>query len=203
MEDADAGLTSSDPIARFTALLDAARALDRAILPEPTAMTVSSVGADGQPSSRIILLKGADADGFVFYTNFESRKGRELLANPRCALCFWWPPMETQVRVEGKVARVGDAEADAYFATRPRVSQLGAWASRQSAAIPAGESLRERVAEVERRFEGNEVPRPPHWSGFRLTPARIEFWYNREFRLHDRVRFTRDGNGWRVDRLYP
>lgn len=203
MDDADPRLTSSDPIARFAALLDAARAVDRAILPEPTAMTVSSVGPDGQPSSRVILLKGVDAGGFVFYTNLESRKGRELQANPRCALCFWWAPLETQVRVEGPVARVADAEADAYFATRPRVSQLGAWASRQSAEIPAGESLRDRVAEVERRHEGREVPRPPHWSGFRLTPARIEFWYNREFRLHERELFVRDRGGWHVERLYP
>lgn len=205
MDDAGRGLSDipADPIRRFVELLGHAEALDRTLLPEPTAMAVATVGADGQPSVRMLLLKGVDEGGFVFYTNFGSRKARELLADPRCALCFHWQPMEAQVRVEGPVAPVSDAEADAYFATRPRISQLGAWASRQSEAMAHDEDLALRLREVEREFEGREVPRPPYWSGFRLTPTAIEFWRSRPFRLHDRELYTRDGDGWTVRRLYP
>lgn len=192
-----------DPIARFERLLAAAVALDRSVLPEPTAMTLATVGPDGRPSARVVLLKSVGADGFVFYTNLHSRKGRELAGNHHAALCFHWQPLEEQVRVEGIAVQVPDAEADAYFATRPRVSQLGAWASDQSAPLDQYATLQMRLREAERRFEGVEVPRPPHWSGFRLTPDRIEFWRSRPFRLHERERYERDGDAWRVMLLFP
>lgn len=194
---------ATDPLARFAALLAAARAVGPERLPEPTAFCLATVGPDGQPSARMLLLKDADEAGFVFYTNLESRKGRELAANPRAALCFHWQPLERQVRIEGSVAPVGDAEADAYFASRPRVSQLGAWASQQSAAIPRGDTLEARVAAVEARFGGESVPRPPHWSGFRLQPHTYEFWINGVGRLHVRHHYTRAGRGWHVDTLFP
>ena len=193
----------TDPIARFQTLLAAAEALDRALLPEPTAFALGTVGDDGQPSVRIVLLKSVDARGFVFYTNFEGRKGRELLTHPRAALCFHWQHLEEQVRVEGEAFPVDDAEADAYFASRPRGSQIGAWASLQSHPIDPPGELDRRVAEMERRFEGTAVPRPPHWSGFRVLPARIEFWRNQTSRLHVRHLYTRDGPGWRIETLYP
>ena len=166
-------------------------------------MSLSTVGADGQPSARMVLLKGVDQRGFVFYTNFESRKGRELLANPRAALCFHWQPLELQVRIEGSAERIPDEEADAYFATRPRVSQLGAWASHQSATLSSDEELDARVREIEERFAGHEVPRPPHWSGFRVMPVSIEFWRHRAFRLHERRLFERVDGEWRMRLLYP
>lgn len=194
---------ATDPLARFAALLAAARAVGPERLPEPTTFCLATVGADGQPSARMLLLKEAGDAGFVFYTNLASRKGRELAANPRAALCFHWQPLERQVRIEGSVAPVDAAEADAYFASRPRVSQLGAWASEQSAAIPSGDSLEARVAAAEARFEGRAVPRPPHWSGFRLQPATYEFWINGVGRLHVRHRYTRSAGGWHVDTLFP
>jgi pyridoxamine 5'-phosphate oxidase len=194
---------SSDPILRFQVLLAAAEALDRAVLPEPTAMTLATVGADGRPSARVVLLKSVGTDGFVFYTNVLSRKGRELAGNHHAALCFHWQALEEQVRVEGSAAAVPDAEADAYFATRPRISQLGAWASEQSEPLAEYAILEERLREADARFSGRDVPRPPHWSGFRLTPVAIEFWRNRPFRLHERERFERDGAAWRMMRLYP
>jgi pyridoxamine 5'-phosphate oxidase len=192
-----------DPIEHFKDLLTAARAIDRAVLPEPTAMSLATVSVDGQPSVRMVLLKGVDQRGFVFYTNFESRKGRELLANPRAALCFHWQPLELQVRIEGTAERITDEEADAYFATRPRVSQLGAWASHQSATLSSDEELDARVREIEERFAGHQVPRPPHWSGFRVVPASIEFWRSRAFRLHERRLFERVDGDWRMRLLYP
>jgi pyridoxamine 5'-phosphate oxidase len=192
-----------DPIDHFKDLLTAARAIDRAILPEPTAMSLATAALDGQPSVRMVLLKGVDQRGFVFYTNFESRKGRELLANPRAALCFHWQPLELQVRIEGSAERIPDEEADAYFATRPRVSQLGAWASHQSATLSSDEELDARVREIEERFAGRQVPRPPHWSGFRVVPASIEFWRSRAFRLHERRLFERVDGEWRMRLLYP
>lgn len=151
----------------------------------------------------MLLLKHADARGFVFYTNVESRKGRELIANPRAAMCFHWQPLEVQVRLEGPVQPVDDAEADAYFASRPRGSQLGAWASLQSRPIPEPGTLEARLAELEARYAGRTVPRPPYWTGFRLVPERIEFWRNRENRLHERQLFTRERGGWREETLYP
>ena len=171
--------------------------------PDPNAMSLATVDERGRPSSRIVLLKAFDERGFVFYTNYEGRKGRELLANPWCALCFHWPPLELQIRIEGRADRVSDAEADEYFASRARASQLGAWASAQSRPLAHEGDLQRRLEEYTVRFEGMAVPRPPHWSGFRVVPERIEFWRNRLSRLHDRDVYEREGDGWRVQRLYP
>jgi pyridoxamine 5'-phosphate oxidase len=162
-----------EPFARFEDLLAAAKKVGSAILPEPTAFTLATVGADGQPSARIVLLKGVDARGFVFYTNHESRKGRELLAHPQAAMVFHWQPLERQVRVEGLARVVAPEEADLYFASRARGSQVGAWASQQSQTVAAPGDLEARVAEVEARYEGKPIPRPPYWSGFRIVPHRI------------------------------
>ena len=168
-------------------------------------MTLSTVGADGRPSARVVLLKGIDGDGLVFYTNYNSRKGREILARPDVALTFWWPPLESQVRFEGRATQVGEAEADAYFATRPRVSQLGAWASEQSAVLATRAELEQRFAALERKFEGKQIPRPPHWSGFRVAPTAVEFWKNAPGRLHHRELYTRKAPGapWTMTLLNP
>ena len=165
-----------EPFARFEELMQMAKAIDPAILPEPTAFALGTVNEDGQPSVRIILLKGMDESGFVFYTNFESRKGRELLANPKAAMCFHWQPLVRQVRVEGVTVPVSTEEADVYFASRERGSQIGAWASQQSRKIARRGDLESRIRDVEARFQGTPVTRPPYWSGFRLVPSRIEFW---------------------------
>ncbi|XXR54190.1 pyridoxamine 5'-phosphate oxidase [Sorangium sp. So ce385] len=170
---------------------------------DATAMTLATADASGRPSARMVLLKGIDDRGFVFFTNYESRKSMEIAANPFAALCIHWAKAAEQVRVEGRIERVSDAESDAYFETRPRGSQIGAWASRQSAPLPSREALLERVREIEARFEGGPVPRPPFWGGYRVVPERIEFWRGQESRLHDRVVYLRDGDGWRVERLYP
>src|SRR5438132_963800 len=192
-----------DPIQRFLALLERARATPQ--IAEPTAMTLATVGADGRPSARVVLLKGADEDGLVFYTNLESRKGREALARPDVALVFWWGPLESQVRFEGRAERVSDEEADAYFATRPRGSQLGAWASAQSSPIATRAGLEAKLAEVTEKFEGMPVPRPPNWSGLRVKPLTVEFWKNRADRLHERELYTREKPGapWSVRLLNP
>jgi pyridoxamine 5'-phosphate oxidase len=189
-------------VATFTALLERAKASgDR----EPHAMTVATLGEGGQPSARTVLLKGFDARGFVFYTNFQSRKGRQLAAHPHAALLFHWKDVDdgVQVKVEGGVEVVTDAEADAYFASRPRGSQVGAWASLQSQTLASREEFEARIAEVEARFEGGPVPRPPHWSGFRVRPAMVEFWYGAAFRLHERQRWEVVDGGWQRRMLFP
>lgn len=192
-----------DPIALFNELLAQAQSMPREQIPEPTAFALGTAATNGQPSVRMMLLKHVDRDGFVFYTNLESRKARELSANRLATMNFFWAQMERQIRVEGRVTPVTPEEADDYFATRPRGSQVGAWASRQSRAMDHDEDLEARVAEFEKKFEGKEVPRPPNWSGFRLDPVTIEFWRGRPSRLHDRELYTREGDGWRVQRLYP
>jgi pyridoxamine 5'-phosphate oxidase len=167
------------------------------------AMTLATVGADGRPAARLVLLKGFDARGFVFYTNLDSRKSVELRGNPRAALCFLWKSRGRQVRIEGVVESVAQAEADTYFADRPRDSQLGAWASEQSRPMASRETLERRVAEFAQRFADGAVPRPSFWSGFRVVPDHIEFWQERPFRLHDRWLFIRDGETWRRQCLFP
>ncbi|MEQ8966437.1 MAG: pyridoxamine 5'-phosphate oxidase [Azospirillaceae bacterium] len=176
---------------------------------DPNAMALATVGADGQPSVRMVLLKGVDEAGaeprgFVFYTNLESRKGVQLAANGKAALCFHWKSLRRQIRVEGPVLAVSEEEADAYFESRPRGSRIGAWASKQSRPLSGRAELLRRAAEVGARHAVGRIPRPPHWSGFRVVPARIEFWRDRPFRLHDRLVYHRDQNGaWTTERLYP
>jgi pyridoxamine 5'-phosphate oxidase len=180
-----------------------AEKIDRSILPEPNAMSLGTVDENGQPSVRIVLLKGLDERGFVFYTNYEGRKGRQLVKNPKAALCFYWPTIDIQVRVEGTATKVTDEEADAYFATRHRLSQIGAWASRQSEPLETPTALDERVRNYEQKFEGKDVPRPRYWSGFRVRPERIEFWKGKANRLHERHLYTRVGTGWKIETIYP
>jgi pyridoxamine 5'-phosphate oxidase len=192
-----------DPLQRFADLLARAKATPQII--EPTAMMLSTVSREGRPSARVVLLKGVDARGLVFYTNFESRKGREIADRPEVACTFWWGPLEQQVRFEGRAERVSDAEADAYFASRPRGSQLGAWASDQSRPLDSRAELEERLNEVSMRYERSPVPRPPHWGGFLVVPRAVEFWKNRSDRLHERELYERDAPGqpWRVTLLNP
>lgn len=191
----------ADPIARFRRWY--AAAVRHPSILQPEAMALASADRRGRPAVRVVLLKHADAGGFVFYTNADSRKGRELAANPHAAAVFHWGPLGRQVRVEGPVTQVSDAEADAYWATRPRESQLGGAASAQSAPIASRAALLARYRALARRYRGQPVPRPPHWTGYRIAPAAIEFWTLRPFRMHDRERFTRTRGGWRVARLQP
>jgi pyridoxamine 5'-phosphate oxidase len=191
---------AEDPIAMFRAWFDDAR--DAGIfLPERVA--IATADRDGVPSVRMMLLKGLDERGFVFYTNYESRKGVELDQNPRAALCFHWPVLERQVRVEGPVERITQEESEAYFQTRPRGSQLGAWASDQSRGLADREALERRFREHEDKFHGGDVPLPPFWGGYRVRPERIEFWQGRANRLHDRLMYTRSSEGWEICRLNP
>jgi pyridoxamine 5'-phosphate oxidase len=191
---------SADPIEQFRLWFEEARL---AIADRPEAMTLATAEPGGRVSARIVLLKGVGEDGFVFFTNYESEKARQLEENPLAALVFWWAPLDRQVRVEGRVMRVTPEESDRYFVTRARGSQLGAWASDQSSVIAGRETLETRLAELESRFETGAVPRPPHWGGFRLTPDLIELWQGQRDRLHDRFRYQREGEGWRMVRLAP
>ncbi len=194
----------ADPLEVFAAWLAEA---EKSELNDPNAMALSTVGSDGMPSCRMVLLKGYDEAGFVFYTNYESRKGRQLLGTPKAALLFHWKSLRRQVRIEGEVAPVSDAEADEYFASRHKQSQIGAWASQQSRPLEGRFELEKRVALYAARYAVTQVPRPPHWSGFRLTPRLIEFWQDGAFRLHDRLVYTRQDAGaaenWTTERLYP
>lgn len=193
----------AEALATFDALFEDAAAAGE---PDRTAMTLATAALDARPSARTVLLKAHDARGFVFYTHLDGRKGRELRANPHAALLFHWPRVRhgVQVRIEGAVEIVADAEADAYFATRPRGSQVGAWASRQSETLDAKETFERRIAQVEREFAGRDIPRPPRWSGLRVKPERIEFWYGAEFRLHERQLYERNRAGeWGRRMLFP
>jgi pyridoxamine 5'-phosphate oxidase len=191
-----------EALATFTHVLDEARASGDS---EPTAMTLATADESGRVSARVVLLKGVDERGFRFHTNYESLKGAQLAAHPQAALCFHWKLLRdgVQVRVEGEIEKLSGEESDAYFASRPRGSQIGAWASLQSQALPDRATFERRVAEFERRFDGVDVPRPPHWGGYVVKPNRIEFWYGAKFRLHERVTYVREGDVWKKGLLYP
>ena len=190
----------ADPFARFQEWMQEAWTHEP---DDANAMTLATTTPDGAPSARIVLLKGADARGFVFYTNLESRKSEELAANTRAALLFHWKPQGRQIRIEGCVERVTDAEADAYYSSRPRISRLGAWASDQSRVLPERAELERRLAAYEAQYPGEDIPRPPHWSGFRIVPERFEFWQNMPYRLHDRTVYTKVDGGWTLGKLFP
>ena len=190
-----------DPVAQFRAWFEKALAAN---LHEPNAMTLATATPDGRPSARVVLLKGFDERGFVFYTNYEGRKARELEANPYAALGFYWGELERQVRIEGRVNRFSEEESDAYYASRPRGSRLGAWASEQSRPVESREVLEARLRALEKEYEGRDIPRPPFWGGYRVEPEAVEFWQGRENRLHDRLVYRRLGDGgWEIERLQP
>jgi len=188
-----------DPTARYPQA--AAHAQERGV--DTTPVALATADRSGRPSLRIVLIRHVDERGFVFHTNYNSRKARELHENPRAALCFHWPTLEEQIRIEGPVARISDAESDAYFATRPRGSQIGAWASDQSEELTSDAVIEARTREIEEKFAGRAVTRPPHWGGLRVTPDRMEFWYGRANRLHERILYVRDASTWRTSRLFP
>jgi pyridoxamine 5'-phosphate oxidase len=191
---------AADPIQQFRAWFEAALSGG---IPEPSATSLATATRDGRPSVRLVLLRGYDERGFVFFTNYESRKGRELEANPQAALVFFWQGLERQVRIEGRVEHVSARESDEYFQTRPPGARLGAWASRQSEVIPDRQALEIQCRELERQFPDGKIPRPAHWGGYRVIPETIEFWQGRPNRLHDRLRYTRQSNGWLIERLSP
>lgn len=188
-----------DPLEWFDAWYSEA---SQKVSPDPNAMTLATADEAGRPSSRVVLLKGWDADGFVFYTNRSSRKGRDMAANPHAALSFYWRELGRQIRIEGRVELVDDDECDVYFASRPRGSQLGAWASLQSEPLDSFDTLIDRISKYEGEF-GEAVPRPPHWGGYRVVPDRLEFWESGEFRIHKRWEFVRTADGWSISALYP
>ncbi|HYF38480.1 MAG TPA: pyridoxamine 5'-phosphate oxidase [Gemmatimonadales bacterium] len=196
----DEANVSPDPVTEFARWFDEAV---KAEVQEPNAMTLATAGPDSAPSARIVLLKGFDERGFVFFTDYRSQKGTELEQNPRAALVFYWPELERQIRITGSTGPVGRQESEAYFRTRPRSSRIGAWVSHQSQVIASRQSLEERVPEMEQRFPGEDVPLPPYWGGVRVTPGTLEFWQGRTSRLHDRIRYTKIGGAWRIERLSP
>jgi len=189
-----------DPIERFEALFR--RAAENAPF-DPVAVTLATATADGRPSARVVLLRRVDARGFGFFTNYDSRKGRELLGNPHAAICAYWPWLDEQARIEGRVVKADAAESDEYFAARPRGSQVGAWASAQSQALSSRADLEARYHAIDAQYEGRPIPRPPYWGGFRLVPDRIEFWRAGTYRLHERVLYVRESGAWRSQTLYP
>lgn len=192
-------MASADPITEFQHAVERARARGVDVVP----VGLATATPDGTPSLRVVLCRQVDARGFVFHTNYNSRKGRELAGNPNAALCFHWPELEEQIRIEGSVEQIATEESDLYFNERPRGSQIGAWASEQSAELEAREALEERYRVLETSFMGRDVPRPPFWGGYRVIPGRVEFWYGRPDRLHDRIVYIREGDSWRIVRLYP
>ena len=196
----DEANVSPDPITEFARWFDEAV---KAEVQEPNAMTLATASPDGTPSARIVLLKGFDQRGFVFFTDHRSQKGTELGRNPRAALVFYWPELERQVRITGTTTTVEREESDAYFRSRPRGSRISAWVSHQSQVIGSRQQLENRVPELERKYPGDDVPLPPYWGGFRVAPGTVEFWQGRTSRLHDRIRYARDGEHWRIERLSP
>lgn len=199
-EPLDLGSLPSEPVVLFRRWYEEA---ERAGIRLPNAMALATASADGRPSIRHVLLRGVEDDGFVFYTNHGSRKGVELAENPRAAFSLYWRELDRQISVTGDVATVGAEESDAYFATRPREARIGAWASRQSSELASRDELMEHVAMFDARYQGDDVPRPPFWGGYRVTPITVEFWRGRQHRLHDRFRYERSGDGWTIRRLSP
>lgn len=196
----DEANVSRDAITEFARWFEEAV---KAEVQEPNAMTLASVSPDGAPSARIVLLKGFDERGFIFFTDYRSQKGTELQQNPRAALVFYWPELERQVRITGATTLIDREESEAYFRTRPRGSRISAWVSHQSQVIASRKLLEDRVPELESMYPADDVPLPPYWGGFRVLPATVEFWQGRTSRLHDRIRYTRSGNSWRIERLSP